>query len=63
MGRKSDKEITGGFVHARADNKRTLALAAVGSQGKDIGGFELTAPLRSRRSMESNRRTRAHFRK
>ena len=41
----SDKEVTGGLVRAREGNKRTLALAAVGPDGKDLGGYELDADL------------------
>ena len=41
----SDKEVTGGLVRAREGNRRTLAFAAVGPDGKDLGGYELDADL------------------
>jgi hypothetical protein len=41
----SDKDVTGGLVRAREGNKRTLALATVGPDGSDLGGYELDGDL------------------
>ncbi|HSP42881.1 MAG TPA: hypothetical protein VLO11_08425 [Luteolibacter sp.] len=40
-----EKELTGGLVRARGDNKRTLAFAAIAADGSDIGCYELHADL------------------
>jgi hypothetical protein len=40
-----DTEISGGLVHARAGNKRTLAFAAMAADGAHIGCYELDADL------------------
>ncbi|WP_193211936.1 hypothetical protein [Luteolibacter marinus] len=46
----SGGELTGGLVHARDGNKRSLAFAAVDQDGKDIGCYELDADLKLTRS-------------
>ena len=39
-------KVTGGLVRARDGDKRTLALAAMGPGGSNIGGYELDAELK-----------------
>ena len=45
LAKASDKEVTGGLVRARAENKRTLAFLAEGAGGKELGCYELGASL------------------
>ncbi|MEK7953519.1 hypothetical protein [Luteolibacter soli] len=56
----SEKDVTGGFVRARADNKRTLAVAVVGPDGKDIGGYELDGDLTLKPTQELLAHTKEH---
>jgi len=44
-GLASSDPLTGGLLHPRGANKRTLALAAVDQNGKDIGYYEMEADL------------------
>lgn len=41
----SGRDITGGLIRARDKNMRTLAFAAMGPDGRDIGCYELHADL------------------
>lgn len=41
----AERNVIGGLVRARDGNKRTLALAAMGADGKVVGGYELDADL------------------
>jgi hypothetical protein len=41
----TEKNLTGGLIRARGGNRRTLAFAAMGPDGEDIGGYELQADL------------------
>ena len=41
-----ETDITGGLIRARDANRRTLAFAAMGDGGSDLGGYELDATLR-----------------
>lgn len=46
LARPGEQRVIGGTVRARAENKRTLAFAAVDGTGKDIGYFELDDALK-----------------
>jgi len=45
LAKPGESEITGGLVHARDGNKRTLAFAAMAADGSDLGCYELHADL------------------
>ncbi len=45
LAKPADRQVIGGPVRARGDNKRTLAFAAMGPDGKSLGGYELDADL------------------
>ncbi|QUE53273.1 hypothetical protein KBB96_03765 [Luteolibacter ambystomatis] len=48
LAKPSEVNVTGGVVRARADNARTLSLAAVSPQG-DVGYYELDGELKLKR--------------
>ncbi|MGB0774488.1 MAG: hypothetical protein ACPGUY_01490, partial [Akkermansiaceae bacterium] len=48
-GLATNDQLTGGLVRARGGNKRSLSFAAVDSQGRDIGYYEMGADLTLKR--------------
>lgn len=62
LAQPADQDVTGGLVRARADNKRTLALAAQGPHSAEIGGYELMPDLQlvRKKGEELFRHTRDH---
>ena len=50
----SHKQFTGGLVRARDNNKRTLAFAAVNSEGQDIGYYEMGDDLTLKRTNDTD---------
>lgn len=46
LAKPADRNVLGGLIRARDLNKRTLALAAMGPEGKILGGYELDADLK-----------------
>jgi hypothetical protein len=52
LARASGSPASGGLVRARAENRRTLALAATDASGKPVGAYELHADLSLRPSTE-----------
>ncbi len=49
-GLATNNQLTGGLVRARGGNKRTLSFAAVDSNGKDIGYYEMGNDLTLKRT-------------
>lgn len=52
IARPNDRRITGGLIHARGDNRRTLALGGLRADGglvADTGYYEMNADLKLRR--------------
>jgi hypothetical protein len=45
LAKPGDSDVTGGVIRALSENKRTLAFAAMGPNGRDIGGYELHVDL------------------
>jgi hypothetical protein len=45
LAKPGDQDVTGGLIRGRGENKRTLAFAAMGPNGKDLGCYELQADL------------------